>query len=412
MANVDIKLGYKDSAWFTANAAIILKIGQIVYLEQTGTYKIGDGVTALSALSFLGGGGTQNLQQVINESPTVDGVLTESLDGETYISINDNQIVLSSTDGTDSTEVSVTPTAVSVSAQNGTDAASLTVTATSIDFTANSVTKNSSEIATQSYVDGMVAGLLDDRGSYDASTNLFPSTGGSGTAGAILKGDIWYISVAGTLGGVPVTVGDSVRSLVDTPAQTSTNWSVLETNIGYVPENVANKSSSYTASSTTTYANTKALVDGLSLKTDKALRGYVSGGNFTTTSLTLVNITGLSVALDANSVYEINIKLTYESSSNAGLNTGVNFSAAGATIEAGEVGSRDGEVGKVARITAFNTSGASTAFIRLSATPQTHEIKGIVRTGANAGNLTAQVAKVLSGTATVYIDSYIRAQKV
>jgi hypothetical protein len=55
MANVDIRLGYKDSAWFTANATLILKAGQTVYLLQTGTYKIGDGTTQLSALSFLGG---------------------------------------------------------------------------------------------------------------------------------------------------------------------------------------------------------------------------------------------------------------------------------------------------------------------------------------------------------------------
>ena len=54
MANVDIRLGYKDSAWFTANATLVLKVGQMVYLEQTGTYKIGDGTTQLSALSFLG----------------------------------------------------------------------------------------------------------------------------------------------------------------------------------------------------------------------------------------------------------------------------------------------------------------------------------------------------------------------
>ena len=56
MANVDIQIGYKNSAWFTTNATLILKIGQVVYLEQTGTYKIGDGITQLSALSFLGTG--------------------------------------------------------------------------------------------------------------------------------------------------------------------------------------------------------------------------------------------------------------------------------------------------------------------------------------------------------------------
>ena len=39
--------------------------------------------------------------------------------------------------------------------------------------------------------------------------------------------------------------------------------------IGYTPENIANKSDSYTASSSTTYASTKALVDGLATKLDK-----------------------------------------------------------------------------------------------------------------------------------------------
>ena len=39
--------------------------------------------------------------------------------------------------------------------------------------------------------------------------------------------------------------------------------------IGYTPENIVNKSDSYTASSSTTYASTKALVDGLSTKQKK-----------------------------------------------------------------------------------------------------------------------------------------------
>lgn len=40
------------------------------------------------------------------------------------------------------------------------------------------------------------------------------------------------------------------------------------TALGYTPENVSNKSDSYTASSSTTYASTKALVDGLATKQD------------------------------------------------------------------------------------------------------------------------------------------------
>lgn len=43
---------------------------------------------------------------------------------------------------------------------------------------------------------------------------------------------------------------------------------IYQAALGYTAENTANKSSSYTSSSTTTYANTKALVDGLATKQD------------------------------------------------------------------------------------------------------------------------------------------------
>ena len=126
--------------------------------------------------------------------------------------------------------------------------------------------------AVKTYADGLVVGLLDDRGNYDASVNTFPAAGGSGTAGAILKGDIWYISVGGTLGGSAVNVGDSVRALVDTPGQTAGNWDILESNIGYTPENVANKSTNTALGTSDTlyptqnavkvYADTKSLIAG------------------------------------------------------------------------------------------------------------------------------------------------------
>lgn len=47
--------------------------------------------------------------------------------------------------------------------------------------------------------------------------NTFPASGGSGTAGVVLKGDMWVISVAGTLGGNAVQVGDSIIANIDTP---------------------------------------------------------------------------------------------------------------------------------------------------------------------------------------------------
>jgi hypothetical protein len=101
-----------------------------------------------------------------------------------------------------------------------------------------------SQNAVKTYVDGAVTGLLDDRGNWDASVNYFPqnpTASGSGISGAIVKGDLWYISVAGTLGGSSASVGASVRSLADSPGQTSSNWSILNVGVGYIPENVANK---------------------------------------------------------------------------------------------------------------------------------------------------------------------------
>jgi len=80
MANVDIQLGYKDSAWFTANATLVLKVGQTVHLEQTGTYKIGDGVTVLSALSFLG---------AASSITKTSDLINDGDDGNPFISLND-----------------------------------------------------------------------------------------------------------------------------------------------------------------------------------------------------------------------------------------------------------------------------------------------------------------------------------
>jgi len=70
-------------------------------------------------------------------------------------------------------------------------------------------------------------GLYDDRGNFDASVDAYPSTGGSGVAGAILKGDIYTVTVAGTLPTDQfVEIGDTVRALIDTPGNTQANWAI------------------------------------------------------------------------------------------------------------------------------------------------------------------------------------------
>lgn len=71
---VPIQLGYKNAAWFTANPTLVLKAGQMVFLSTTSQYKIGDGTTALSALSFCGGVTTgYNLTTVLGYGNTTSG---------------------------------------------------------------------------------------------------------------------------------------------------------------------------------------------------------------------------------------------------------------------------------------------------------------------------------------------------
>ena len=69
----------------------------------------------------------------------------------------------------------------------------------------------------------------------------------------------------------PIFNLNSYYKKTETYSQTEINGflSGKQNTIGYTPENSANKSDSYTASSSTTYASTKALVDGLATKQEK-----------------------------------------------------------------------------------------------------------------------------------------------
>jgi hypothetical protein len=117
---------------------------------------------------------------------------------------------------------------------------------------------SSASFATEQYVDDRVVGLLDLRAAYDASVNTYPITGGSGAAGAILKGDLFPISVAGTLGGEAVQIGDSIYALTDAPGQTDGNWAKMNSNISYVPERSIDAS---TAKVTPVDADTIGVID-------------------------------------------------------------------------------------------------------------------------------------------------------
>lgn len=144
----------------------------------------------------------------------------------------------------------------------------------------------------KSYADSLVVGMLDDRGNYDASSNVFPSAGGSGPSGAVNKGDIWTVSVAGTIGGQNVEPGDLVRALLDNPGQTASNWAITQNNIGYVAENSANKASSLAGTyDDIHYPTVKLMVDQLATK-EPTITGSGNTTDFWSGAKTFRNLAG------------------------------------------------------------------------------------------------------------------------
>ena len=109
-------------------------------------------------------------------------------------------------------------------------------------------------------------GLLDYMGAWDASGGTYPIAG-SGSGGEVRQGDLWVISVQGTLGGETIHVGDMIIANTDDPEQVAANWDHINGNISYVPEDEANKVTSISSSSTDVeYPSAKLVYDQLLLK--------------------------------------------------------------------------------------------------------------------------------------------------
>jgi len=67
---------------------------------------------------------------------------------------------------------------------------------------------------------------INDRGNYDASSNQFPSIGGSGDDQSIKIDDYWNIDIPGTLGVTPVLQGYRITASIDNPGQDEANWDI------------------------------------------------------------------------------------------------------------------------------------------------------------------------------------------
>jgi hypothetical protein len=103
------------------------------------------------------------------------------------------------------------------------------------------------------------SGLLNLRSGYDPTiTSLFPVAGGSGSSGAIQKGDTWYATADGVMNGIAVKSGDTFFSIVNAPGQTAGNWDRINNELGFTPENIVNKATSFSTVNDTLYPTVKA----------------------------------------------------------------------------------------------------------------------------------------------------------
>jgi hypothetical protein len=255
------------------------------------------------------------------------------------------------------------------------------------------------------YADAKVVGLWDDRGNYNASGNTFPAAGGSGSAGAILKGDVWTVSVAGSLGGTAVAPGQTVRAIADAPGQTAANWAI-STSGGSVADAIVDGVTNMAPSQNAVY-------DALLLKQDAATAVTLTGAQ------TLTNKTITSPIFSGTLGSKIDFKRGADIASAATINldaaTGNSLTVTGTTAITA-ITLADGAIRKVRFAAALvltnganliNLGGANIATMAGDIAEFTGEAAGVVRmTGYERANGMALNSSSISTVATFSGTAY------
>lgn len=287
-----IYLGFTGTTYnlpgFATNTLLATNIDQNI-VAASGTYGIsisGNAATATLASTVTTNANlTGPVTSVGNTTSITNGAITNTMlaGGITASKLVQTDIVIAESQVTNLT----TDLAAKLNLAGGTMLGALTLNA-------NAMT--ALQPVTLQQMNAALVGLWDDRGNYDASVNAYPSSGGSGTAGAILKGDIWTISVAGTLPTAQsVEPGDTVRALIDTPGNTQANWAIAQNNVGYTPlSNVL--------------ASTQVFVgNGSNVAAGVALTGAIA---ITNTGVTSINNLYVTNAMIANTTIDLTAKVT------------------------------------------------------------------------------------------------------
>lgn len=133
-------------------------------------------------------------------------------------------------------------------------------------------------------------------------------------------------------------------------------------------------------------------------------------GDFSITSATLVDVTGLSFAIVANEVWQFDMYLMLSQGNAAGIKVGIN-GPSGATLLASTNGETSGLTAESWDVlNALNTAGA-VAYDTAASTTAPLQIHGVMVNGTNAGTVQLQAQRA-AGTAKVLTNSYVVARKI
>ena len=284
----------------------------IYFWDSLQWVNISGDITAVVAGSGLIGGGTGGSVtldvNVDNATIEVDndivrvkdlGITTGKLnDGAvTTIKIGSNQVTLAKL-------AQVANNTVIGNTSGGTATPSEVVIVT--DLASASSTTLATSAAIKTYIDANVGSLGNLEGAWDASSGSFP-VGSSPVAGT-KAGDYWYVSVAGTTGGVAFNVGDVIVAKINSASTSSaSDWIQLEVNRDQATETAIGLAEIATQTEVNTGTDDQRIVTPLKLKTllDNRTGGYAANiGNGTATSYAVTHglgTTDVNVMLKDNS---------------------------------------------------------------------------------------------------------------
>jgi hypothetical protein len=284
----------------------------IYFWDSTQWVNISGDITAVVAGSGLTGGGTGGSVtldvNVDNATIEVDndivrvkdlGITTAKLnDGAvTTIKIGANQVTLAKL-----AQVANNTVIGNTSGETATPSEVVIVT----DLASASSTTLATSAAIKTYIDANVGSLGNLEGAWDASSGSFP-VGSSPVAGT-KAGDYWYVSVAGTTGGVAFNVGDVIVAKVNNAStSTASDWIQLEVNRDQATETALGLAEIATQTEVNTGTDDQRIVTPLKLKTllDNRTGGYAANiGNGTATSYAVshgLGTTDVNVMLKDNS---------------------------------------------------------------------------------------------------------------